>query len=215
ATYPNYTTGWEAPGHTNVSFTVPDDWRAGRIWGRTSCNFSTGNLGLSSCLTGGCNGGLQCATIGGTGLPPATVAEWTLGGANGTDWYDVSVVDGHNLPMIISNNKGCPISGCEIDLNPNCPTSLSGPFDPSSLIAHGCKSSCFANLDGSPSNSSNCCTGTYSTPSMCPPDGVSFYSYFKDNCPRTYAYAYDESSGTALWTCDSSLHADYTLSFCP
>ena len=35
------------------------------------------------------------------------------------------------------------------------------------------------------------------------------------NCPNAYAYAFDESSGTALWTCDSGLNADYTLTFCP
>lgn len=39
--------------------------------------------------------------------------------------------------------------------------------------------------------------------------------YTEDNCPDAYAYAYDESSGTALWTCDSGLNADYTLTFCP
>jgi hypothetical protein len=45
--------------------------------------------------------------------------------------------------------------------------------------------------------------------------GVQFYSYFKGNCPNAYAYAFDESSGTALWTCNSGLNADYTLTFCP
>ena len=52
------------------------------------------------------------------------------------------------------------------------------------------------------------------------------------NCPNAYAYAYgmfsntsdgfmklilaiDESSGTALWTCDSGLGASYTVTFCP
>jgi len=35
------------------------------------------------------------------------------------------------------------------------------------------------------------------------------------NCPNSYAYAFDEGSGTALWTCDSALNADYTLTFCP
>ena len=35
----------------------------------------------------------------------------------------------------------------------------------------------------------------------------------EDNCPNSYAYAYDESSGTALWTCDKA--ADYTITFCP
>lgn len=39
--------------------------------------------------------------------------------------------------------------------------------------------------------------------------------FAEDQCPDAYAYAYDESSGTALWTCDSNLSSDYTLVFCP
>ena len=35
------------------------------------------------------------------------------------------------------------------------------------------------------------------------------------NCPNSYAYAFDESSGTALWTCPSTLYSNYTLTFCP
>ena len=35
------------------------------------------------------------------------------------------------------------------------------------------------------------------------------------NCPNSYAYAFDEPSGDALFTCDSNLAADYTLTFCP
>lgn len=61
-----------------------------------------------------------------------------------------------------------------------------------------------------------------------------FSFYAPENaCPNSYAYAYDESSHTALWTCDSNLKAgkhsheyynlifthavpqDYTLTFCP
>ena len=45
---------------------------------------------------------------------------------------------------------------------------------------------------------------------------MSTYDIFaENNCPNAYAYAYDESSGTALWTCDSNLRADYTVTFCP
>jgi hypothetical protein len=40
-------------------------------------------------------------------------------------------------------------------------------------------------------------------------------SYFKSNCPNAYAYAYDESSESALFTCTSTLEADYTVTFCP
>lgn len=63
--------------------------------------------------------------------------------------------------------------------------------------------------------------------------GVEFYSYFsqcltsvsllnmhanghiENKCPNSYVYAYDESSGTALWTCNAALNADYTITFCP
>lgn len=83
-------------------------------------------------------------------------------------------------------------------------------------------------------DSANCCSGSHNTAATCPFSNVQFYGFFststchhprpfhraqrtptEGNCPNAYAYAYDESSGTALWTCDSSLNADYTLTFCP
>ncbi|CAE6480607.1 unnamed protein product [Rhizoctonia solani] len=210
---PGIETGWEAPAWSKRTFNVPDNWKAGRIWGRRNCNFSS-NPGPNSCLSGGCNGGLKCDSRTGTGVPPASVAEWTLSAGDGQDWYDVSLVDGYNLPMRISNSAGCPVAECAVDLGPNCPTPLKGPFD-SSGFPVGCKSACAANLDGNQANSKNCCSGQYSTPQTCPPSGVSYYSYFKNACPRSYVYAYDESSKTALWTCPTSKKADYTLTFCP
>ncbi|KAG8774268.1 hypothetical protein FRC12_002084 [Ceratobasidium sp. 428] len=210
---PEIETGWEAAASSSRTFTVPDNWRAGRIWGRRDCDFST-NPGPNSCKTGGCNGGLLCDSRSGTGVPPASVAEWTLSAADGLDWYDVSLVDGYNLPMRISNSVGCEVAECQVDLGPNCPVELKGPTDASGLVL-GCQSACAANLDGNQADSGNCCSGSHSTPETCPPFGVKFYSYFKDACPRSYVYAYDESSKTALWTCDASKNADYTLTFCP
>ncbi|KAJ3566796.1 hypothetical protein NP233_g6776 [Leucocoprinus birnbaumii] len=210
---PDHPTGWEAKPGTSVTFTVPDNWKAGRIWGRSTCNFAE-KPGPNSCLTGGCNGGLDCDPRTGTGVPPATVAEWTLEADGNRDFYDVSLVDGFNLPMRITNNKGCPVADCPNNLNPNCPSPLVGPRD-SSGNPVGCKSACFANLDGNQGNSPNCCSGSHNTPQTCPASGVQYYSYFKNNCRNAYAYAYDESSETALWTCDASLKADYTLTFCP
>nr|ADX07312.1 putative thaumatin-like protein [Flammulina velutipes] len=174
---PNHPTGWEAAAYTAVSFNVPDNWKAGRIWARRNCNFAT-NPGPNSCLTGGCNGGLLCDPNTGTGVPPATVAEWTLEGDGYQDWYDVSLVDGYNLPARISNNKGCPVADCPVDLGPNCPAALKGPYD-SSGFPVGCKSACFANLDGNQANSANCCSGSHNTPATCPASGVQFYSYFR------------------------------------
>jgi len=202
---PIYTTGWEAAPYSAVSFPVPDNWKAGRIWGRRDCNFTT-NSGPNSCLDGGCNGGLVCDSQNGTGMPPATLAEFTLQGANWNDYYDVSVVDGFNLPLKVTNNVNCSIADCPVDLDADCPTPIQGPFD-SSGFAVGCKSACQANLDGNPSDSANCCTGSYNTAATCPSS--------EDNCPNSYVYAYDESSGTALWTCDSGLNADFTITFCP
>ncbi|KAF8639201.1 hypothetical protein AX17_001687, partial [Amanita inopinata Kibby_2008] len=144
-TAPNYPTGWEAAAFTHVTFTVPDNWTAGRIWARRNCDFSSGS-GPNSCLDGGCNGGLVCT---GTGVPPATLAEFTLTAGGNLDYYDVSIVDGANLPMRIDNTVGCGIPSCPVDLGPNCPSPLKGPFD-SSGFPVGCKSACYANLDGNP-----------------------------------------------------------------
>ncbi|KDQ56819.1 hypothetical protein JAAARDRAFT_179503 [Jaapia argillacea MUCL 33604] len=210
---PDVPTGWEAPPFTAVTFTAPNNWTAGRIWGRRDCNFTT-NPGPNSCLDGGCNGGLLCDPHTGTGVPPATVAEWTLQGNGNKDFYDVSLVDGYNLPMSITNSVGCPIADCPVDLGPNCPSPLKGPYD-STGFPLGCKSACDANLTGNPLNSPDCCSGSYNTAATCPTTGVQYYWYFKGNCPNSYAYAYDESSNTALWTCNSALLANYTLTFCP
>ncbi|KAF8528421.1 thaumatin-like protein [Hysterangium stoloniferum] len=209
---PNVPTGWEAAPSSSVTFDVPDNWKAGRIWGRRDCNFTI--PGPQSCLDGGCNGGLLCDPNTGTGVPPASIAEWTLMGDGNQDFYDTSLVDGYNLPLRITNTVGCPVADCPIDLGPDCPAPLKGPFD-STGFPVGCQSACKANLDGNPNDSPNCCSGSHNTPATCPPSGVAFYSYFKSGCPNSYGYAFDESSGTALWKCDSSLKANYTLTFCP
>ena len=77
-----------------MTFTVPDNWKAGRIWGRRDCDFST-NPGPNSCADGGCNGGLECDPHTGTGVPPATVAEFTFQGDGNQDWYDGESPQGH------------------------------------------------------------------------------------------------------------------------
>lgn len=54
------------------------------------------------------------------GVPPASVAEWTLEGDGNLDYYDVSLVDGFNIPMTVTNNQGCGVASCPVDLNPDC-----------------------------------------------------------------------------------------------
>ncbi|EEC00002.1 hypothetical protein MPER_00163, partial [Moniliophthora perniciosa FA553] len=63
-------------------------------------------------------------------------------------------------------------------------------------------------------DSPSCCTGSHDKPETCPPSGVPHYHYFKDKCPKAYAYAYDEPSGSLLH-CPDGKKADYTLTFCP
>ncbi|KAG8774270.1 hypothetical protein FRC12_002086 [Ceratobasidium sp. 428] len=205
---PAVETGWQAASGSSRSFTVPDTWTAGRIWGRSGCSFSS--TGSGTCSTGGCTGGLKCT---GPSSGPTTIAEFALG-ASGQDYTDVSLVTGFNIPVQVTNNQACATVGCAVDLIPNCPAPLKGPVS-STGVTLGCKSACTANLDGTPANSKNCCTGQYSTPATCPASGVQYYSYFKNACPRTYAFAYDELSSGGLIACPSSKKADYTVTFCP
>jgi len=65
-------------------------------------------------------------------VPPATLAEFTLG-ANGQDYYDVSLVDGYNIQISIfaktkqsggSGQYWCTDPKCTSDLNLSCPEEL-------------------------------------------------------------------------------------------
>lgn len=122
-----------------------------------------------------------------------TVAEWTLEGDGDADWYDgehrttlpsilvltiisVSLVDGFNIPVTVKVSGDCSEASCPKDLNPDCPAELAGPAGANGNA--GCKSACFANLDGNQQDSANCCSGSHDTADTCPPDGVDFYDYF-------------------------------------
>nr|CAD2176479.1 unnamed protein product [Meloidogyne enterolobii] len=90
----------------SVSFTVNPKLSALRIWARTGCNKDA-----TSCTTGICRGrGIECKGTGGE--PPMSLAEFTFGTKDG-DFYDVSLVDGFNIPveivppqMVKKDNKG-------------------------------------------------------------------------------------------------------------
>ena len=188
-------TGFELPKDTSRSFQAPTGW-SGRFWARTGCSFD--GSGSGSCLTGDCGSGqVECNGFG--AAPPATLAEFTLG-SGGQDFYDVSLVDGYNLPMIVEGSGGsglCTPTGCVSDLNQQCPPEL--------RVGEGdaCKSACEA--FGTPEY---CCSGAYGSPATCKP---SIYSeMFKAACPKSYSYAYDDATST--FTCTG---ADYTVTFCP
>ncbi|KAI5980354.1 hypothetical protein EDC04DRAFT_2863644, partial [Pisolithus marmoratus] len=56
---------WEAASDTSVSFSVPGNWKSGRLWGRCDSDPST-NLSANSCLDDGCDSGLGCEPNTGT-----------------------------------------------------------------------------------------------------------------------------------------------------
>ncbi len=86
---------------TKVTLATPPQsnvkW-SGNIYGSTGCN-----SGGQSCQTGACVGGSCPAGTGPVG--PTTLAELTLL-TNGPDTYDVSMINGVNLPLSIAPTPG-------------------------------------------------------------------------------------------------------------
>ncbi|KAG4157742.1 hypothetical protein ERO13_D02G081300v2 [Gossypium hirsutum] len=186
--------GFELKSGQSVVFQAPVGW-SGRIWGRTGCKFD--KSGTGSCQTADCGNTLKCKASGKT---PASLAEFTL---SNVDYYDVSLVDGFNLPIAVKpmNGQGnCSSAGCDKDLRQTCPSELAVKGGNGKVI--GCRSACDVfNTD------EYCCRGTYGNPVICQP---TFYSKkFKDACPTAYSYAYDDP--TSIFTCSGS---DYVVTFC-
>ncbi|TVU48882.1 hypothetical protein EJB05_00163, partial [Eragrostis curvula] len=96
---------------------IPAGTNSGRVWGRTGCSFN-GNSGR--CQTGDCGGALSCTL---SGQPPLTLAEFTIG--NGQDFYDISVIDGFNVPLSFSCSNG-PNLVCKAD---KCQDAYNFPSD--------------------------------------------------------------------------------------
>ncbi|KZV31908.1 thaumatin-like protein 1, partial [Dorcoceras hygrometricum] len=194
-------TGFQLDSGQGIAIPSVPGW-SGRIWARTGCIFD--ETGTGSCETGDCGGRLECDGLGAT--PPASLFEITLGVGEDKDFYDVSIVDGYNLPLVAAPRGvqlGCNATGCVADINMGCPKELQviGSDEDGGVVA--CRSACDAfRLD------EYCCSGEYANPSTCRP---SFYSgIFKRACPRAYSYAFDD--GTSTFTCKA---LEYAIIFCP
>ncbi|GAB7345316.1 hypothetical protein MBLNU457_3671t1 [Dothideomycetes sp. NU457] len=123
--------GFQLTPGSSRNQTVSNNWQ-GRVWGRTNCSFNnqgTAQGGGSACSTGDCGGTVNCQA---TGQTPVTLAEFTLDGGNSQTFYDISIVDGYNLPMAIVaiGSSNLPAN----EMNPSCVASvgdLAGtPFNP-------------------------------------------------------------------------------------
>jgi hypothetical protein len=189
---PLETTGFALASGEARSLAAPAGW-SGRFWARTGCAFDGGS---GKCATGDCGSDeMECHGAGAT--PPATLVEFTLGGGGKDDYYDVSLVDGYNVPVVVEA-AGCPATGCVVDLNERCPSELSV------AVGQGCRSACEA--FGRPEY---CCSGDFGNPDTCHPSTYS--QAFKAACPRAYSYAYDDATST--FTCSGS--DAYSVTFCP
>uniref|UniRef100_A0A1J3FT34 Thaumatin-like protein 1 n=1 Tax=Noccaea caerulescens TaxID=107243 RepID=A0A1J3FT34_NOCCA len=207
------TTGFVLQKGETRTIDAPSSW-GGRFWGRTLC--STDSDGKFSCATGDCGSGkLECSGTG--AAPPTTLAEFTLDGSGGLDFYDVSLVDGYNVQMLVvpqgGSGQNCSSTGCLVDLNGKCPSELrvnnsavggGGSGEQAVASAMGCKSACEAFQ-----KPEYCCSGAFGSPDTCKPS--SYSRIFKSACPRAYSYAYDDKTST--FTCAKS--PNYVITFCP
>lgn len=191
-------TGFLLAPQASNSINIPAPW-SGRVWARFQCSNDGGRF---HCNSGDCGSG-QVTCNGAGAVPPATLVEFTLADASSKDFYDVSLVDGFNLPVsVVPQGGGCPTTNCPVDINARCPPELAIRDGSGGTI--GCKSACVAF-----NRPEYCCTGDHSTPATCPPTNYS--KFFKNFCPNAYSYAYDDRSST--FTCHTG--PNYLITFCP
>ena len=189
------TTGWTLPPGGSLSITVSDTWNA-RLWGRTGCHFDA--AGRGDCQTGDCGGRYQCRA---SGQIPATLAEYDMDAYHHLDFYDVSMVDGSNLPMYITIAHGrtrnrISSDGCEHGLG--CTSTVKCPV---ALQVHrggrlvACISPC-ARFH----TDRYCCSGRYAngcSPARTWP--IDYARVFKRAEPYAYSWSGDDAS--SVFTC--------------
>ncbi|KAL7333143.1 hypothetical protein PS15p_202084 [Mucor circinelloides] len=164
---------------------------SGRFWARENCQAN------------------DCQIAGST--YPASLAEFTFNDDSGRDYYDISFVDGYNLPISIEpiqpDMSALQQGGRYWCGAPSCSTVPSCSAELQLLSADGtyvgCKSAC-----SQFGNSEYCCSGVNDTPETCPIN--EYAAAVKDACPDVYAYAYDDPS--SLYECIAS---GYTVTWCP
>eukprot|EP00253_Pinus_taeda_P008354 PITA_08354 len=174
---------------------VANGTTGGRFWGRTGCSFN-GN-GRGSCNTGDCGGLLNCQ---GSGNPPATMVEYSLNQYQNSNFYDISVIDGFNLPKsIIPSNPSCNAVTCSSNISAICPVELR---------VYGCDNACTRF-----NTSQYCCTGKYLN--NCRPTNYSMV--FKRQCPQAYTFTYAGSTDYKVVFCGgnaTSLQGQFSIPPC-
>ncbi|XP_034708978.1 protein P21-like [Vitis riparia] len=180
--------GWRLDQGQSLILTVNPGTTGGRVWARTGCNFD--GAGRGGCQTGDCGGVLQCTAYG---APPNTLAEFALNQFNNLDFFDISLVDGFNVPMAFNpTSNGCTRGIlCTADIVGQCPSQLG--------TQGGCNNPCTVFK-----TNEYCCNS-----GSCGPTDYS--RYFKTRCPDAYSYPKDDPTST--FTCPGD--TNYDVIFCP
>ncbi|KAJ0093018.1 hypothetical protein Patl1_27108 [Pistacia atlantica] len=121
-------TGFELASGGTKTLDIPAQW-AGRFWARTGCS------GSFTCATADCGSGqVQCN--GKSGATPASLVEITFQANDGQDYYNLSLVDGFNLPVSVApQGSDGNVIGCKNTLDnatffkSQCPEAYSYPED--------------------------------------------------------------------------------------
>ena len=151
-------------------------------------------------------------------IGPSTLIEWTMGKR---DWYDISLVDGYNLPVTVTPVPGtyaksdpgdpfqCGSISCTEDLLASCPEELR-KTDALGLATQ-CLSACSKwNQD------EYCCRGAFNSEQSCSPEAWirDYPRVFKNACPTAVTYAFDGSADT--FVCPAGIDGigpDYEIGF--
>ncbi|KAL6548044.1 hypothetical protein OROHE_009749 [Orobanche hederae] len=166
----------------------PSGPKRAKIWARTNCSFDASGSG--NCLTGDCDGQLECQSYG---APPHTLAEYGLNSFGHRDYYDVSVLEGFNVPIEFTpTTNGCtrPVR-CAADITGQCPDELRAPG--------GCNNPCTVYK-----TTQYCCHS-----GACRPTDLS--RFFKSRCRDAFTYPLDDPTST--FTCPEG--TSYRVVFCP
>lgn len=190
-----------SPGASNKIDTAAK-WD-GRFWGRYNCSMVNGKL---QCESGNCAKGEKCGDT--YGEPPVSLAEFKTNGFSNLDFYDISLVDGSNLPMDIrpmpltlkaDGAKGsCKHLECKPDLRIDCPAELQKKNSAGKVI--GCMSACEKFR-----TDEYCCVGRFAAPNC---QASHYAKWFDNKCPDAYSFAEDVKTFTCRF-------ADYEIIFCP
>jgi hypothetical protein len=126
--------------------------------------------------------------------------------STGTDTYDISFVNGFNVPIGVipighppypaNPQTDCGQSVCKVDLNQGCPAELAARVEG---IVLGCANNLCQTLGHGNTTDPNCMYPNSDT------------EWFKNGCPTGYSYATDDA--TSKYTCVGK--NDYEVVFCP